>query len=927
MILNNNSSNNKILLTSDLHFHDYSQRNPVPLQRLHQTRIVGNNIIKVARERNIPYIAFAGDTLEKSIVRPYVLAEVKNFLDNVMSNFQHGFIIWGNHDLDNKGSDQEFIDSSLSVMLPSNLEYADKKQFKIGNSIIGFSNWRPDEIDLSWVNGKLDYLVTHATIAYSISDQYASEKLDESKFDLAFCGDIHKPAEKGKYISIGIPQRCKMSDSEEQTGIILDLDNKTWERVNLNPDDNLMKFKYTEVQSKEGWDDSTKTWNVFKPAKFTITGDKKEDNPVAAWAVIDDLINNTIKENNLQKIHGEVIKNLNSVDSKEVDFNFTLTKISIKNWRSIEEADLYFNDGDRVLITGQNGSGKSSFLSALKYAFLENRYIKEFIQFGTKNCSVEVEFLYQGNEHKILRASNSYGYWLNGVAGKYNNKKEFENDMHIRFPFIDYMDIFFFDSDHHKLIGQLDPERKSEIISKFFKMDKIDQYCEVASKLLKAAGDDVTNWQNQIDQQQKIYEYIEKKIQNLSIPTVSEEELLKKRLEYKTLQEKYELYNKFITNTANIKGKISSTETLIEKYTETAANLRDLTTLRQLYIQLTTKKDLVEKKLKELELLKLDEKRLVEERQAILKDPNPVCKMCGQSLNKGELLMKHKQELDIKIQELLNKQNIIYTEFEKDGYSRDVVDSKSFDFIKTISDVTTEGIKRKELEDTIVNLKKELQNYKQELSNLGTCPPEVNLPDDFFQKTVELNTQISIWKEYKSSMSDKQNISEKIGYLNINLENSKLKESKYKEYVELTGPTGKIYKEIMDKLAKQFTDNQVKYEVYSYTLRGKKHLDLRSIYLNCGNEVSYQGCSSGQQTVLDINFLSKIITNKLGLLVMDEFLKHLDPKNHDICIEMISGMNIGTTFLSSHMESIAAFNNKSLMLELNSSGLTKIDYK
>ena len=57
---------------------------------------------------------------------------------------------------------------------------------------------------------------------------------------------------------------------------------------------------------------------------------------------------------------------------------------------------------------------------------------------------------------------------------------------------------------------------------------------------------------------------------------------------------------------------------------------------------------------------------------------------------------------------------------------------------------------------------------------------------------------------------------------------------------------------------------------------------------------------------------------------MDEFLKSLDPENHDICIDMISGMNVGCILLSSHMESIAAFNNKSLNLSLNGSGSTII---
>ena len=130
----------------------------------------------------------------------------------------------------------------------------------------------------------------------------------------------------------------------------------------------------------------------------------------------------------------------------------------------------------------------------------------------------------------------------------------------------------------------------------------------------------------------------------------------------------------------------------------------------------------------------------------------------------------------------------------------------------------------------------------------------------------------------------------------------------------------------MTRLAQQFTDNTVKYVVERTTFRKKEHLDLASYYINNGNDVSYQSCSSGQKTILDVNFLSKVVT-RMGLLVMDEFLKHLDSKNHDICIEMLREMNIGLILLSSHMESVPAFNNKSLNLELNEGGITKLTCK
>ena len=161
-----------------------------------------------------------------------------------MEFFKEGFIIWGNHDIDNKSNLQKPEDSCLSVMLPKNLYYSDGKQIRIGSSEIAFSNWKP-EFDLSWIQGTVDVLFTHATICYSAGDHVVSQVLDESKFNLAICGDIHRMAQLGKFVSIGIPQICKVGDSEHCSGVVYDTETKQWGWVNLNPKNNLLRFQYT----------------------------------------------------------------------------------------------------------------------------------------------------------------------------------------------------------------------------------------------------------------------------------------------------------------------------------------------------------------------------------------------------------------------------------------------------------------------------------------------------------------------------------------------------------------------------------------------------------------------------------------------------------------------------------------------------------
>ena len=933
----------KILSIADIHIHDYPQRNPNEKFRLYQTRQVAQNIIETAKNEGAEILVIAGDVLEKSIIRPYVQAEVKLFLDTLMSFFSVGYIIWGNHDQDNKGSDQVFTDSCLSVMLPPNLYYSDQKEIIIDNSRIAFSNWRPGEkIDLDWIQGCVDVLFTHATISYSGSDLFKSQTLDESKFNLAICGDIHKPGQVGKYVSIGIPQRCKMSDGEDLTGVIYDCTTKEWKWVNLDPHGATMRFQYTPAREEEGWHNDIGTWKIYKPENLGIKDNAVKDIKVPAWQEVENLITGIILSNGLGEVHGEVLKNIKDISSKEVDFDFTLTRFYCKNWRSIDEVELFFDQGDKILITGKNGAGKSSLLSALRYAFEENRFIKDFIQLGTKDCLTEVDFLYQGSHYRIQRGSKSYGFWINGEPQKYNNKRLFEEDMHQRFPFIDYMDVYFFDSDHHKLIGDITPERKSEIISKFFKLDKIDAYNEEAEILLDIFNKNSWKWKEEINKSTEVLGFIEGKLNLIQLPGTSKAELESLKQEGLELQKKERLWNDWCIfsnstsiriegvkdNIKTLEDDISKSETE-QKINETIKSLEDirdnysteLGALGSIGLRFDSTK-------RELDLVNQEGSKLYVEWENLGK--TKVCPCCGQEIKNTESIEKHKAELETKLTGLKEKQGQLMSILESLNTERLEEDKKRSELKQNIEKINSEisvcMTKRNILQKKI----KDLQGSKDLLLNLENqlssyiIPEEIKLPDNFMEQMGNIEAGIMTWNTFESLLRDKAQAEQSIQKCQEELNKISTITEDLQRYIKLTGPTGKIYEEIMNRLAEQFSDNQVKYEVITYNFRKKDHLDLASSYKNStGNWIAYQACSSGQKTVLDVNFLSKIVT-KLGILIMDEFLKHLDPSNHEACIELIESMNIGCIMLSSHMETIAAFNNKSCKLELNDSGVTKI---
>ena len=945
----------KILAIADIHLHDYPQRNSFQFQRLYQgSRIVAQNIIEVGKREGADYIAICGDLIEKSIIRPYVMAEAYNFLHTIMSEFKEGWIIWGNHDIDAKSSDQVMTDSCLALFLPPNLKYMHQQQIELEGKKIGFNNWQP-EFNLEWVKGELDMLFTHARICYKEdSDLYQSQYLDESKFKIAFCGDIHRPGQLGKYVSIGIPQRCKMSDGEKSTGVLINLPTGDWKWVDLNPNDNLMKFQYVTVPEQEGWNETFKTWNIYKPSTDKMI-DPTANIKVSGWEKIESLVNDAIGKAGLVEVHQQVLSSIPNLDAGEVDFNFTPVRFYCKNWRSIDEVEMFFEEGDKILIVGENGSGKSSLLSAIKYAFCDVRStsglssLKPFIQFGTKDCVTEVEFMYQGNRCKLRRGTKEYGLWINEEPMKYNSKTDFEADARRRFPFIEYMEVMIHDQDHNQFIGSLTGERLAEIISKAFKLDRIDTYNDAASILLTQLQKGASEWESKIGESKKVLGFIDSKLASIVLPSKTKEELESEKKVMVELQRKNQAWNSFVFVSSRLQAGIESkehekTELLEKKRAQREPSIieAEITALRNeisgkqgRLVELGGLKNAIKVKESELSRIISDGKNLRSEFTAIDPTRVSVCPTCRQQITPSpetiEALKTKKEEIGKKLEEKLAEYGVVNAELEKMrndfGNSDTEIQNINSEIGRLNGEITKKMSEIREGNETngkLERIERELTEWKTQLANLG-APEKVELPTDFMEKMSNLESGLSSWNLWESGMKDKEEQEKKVAAYEKEVEGNREQQEKLKSYIKLTGPTGVIYEEVMKKLVSQFNDNTVSYEVNVREFRKKDHLTLVPQFFNNGNWVSYEACSGGQKTVLDIHFLSKII-NRVGILILDEFLKHLDPSNHDLCLDMIQGMSIGCTFISSHMESIAAFNNKTCSLSLNQSGLTQMKF-
>lgn len=926
-----------ILVIADIHISDYANYNYNTKSRLYQSRLLAEKIKKAGRDNECDVLVIAGDVFERSVSRPKVINIVKQFLDDVMTGFKYGYIILGNHDLDEKSVDQDPDNSTLSAILPSNLFYADQKIVnEDGECTIAFSNWKPT-FDLSWITSPVDLLISHATINYD-NGPYKGQELDESKFNLAILGDIHKHAVKGKLVSVGTPQMGKVSDQQMSTGIVFNTFTKVWKVVDLDPEQELFRLQYTREKSEEGFSEDGRIYRIYKPATIT-TDDGRNTIVIPQWDEINSLITGVIESNGLDELHSKVVSLAKSVD--DIDFDFRILKLKLKNFRSIGDLELDFEDGDRAVVLGENGNGKSSLLLGLRNALVENRSLKDFIKFDESELLCQVDLLYQSKIYTIKRGTKEWGLSIDGTALSYNNKKQFEEDVHIRLPFIDYMDIYFFNAGQSTIIGSLAPERKSQIISKFFKLDKIDSYNEAAKELFNQTRSDIEQKVQRYQSLEELIKYLTDKLVTLEsqLPTIQQDEATSRLRSLQDMYTEYMRYTSARSEISRLEGMIDSYNQSIESHKEKLSQL-DKKDLEIKSFNITQEIDALKGRKFEYQSINNRRSELTNQLARVVSEGSLAftklqeakasrCPSCGSKLT-GEAQIQLETQLQQQVNQLSEQKSNIesellrlttITEADIQDLDRQIYEKESLktEYVAKLSNI---GF----FQSSIQRDTESRDSCKSQLSSLMDNNFTVTeLPADYNDQIYEFTRIINTWTDYTSSKSELLTKQHELESQKDDLRSARDSMNLYQKYVKITSTTGEIYEQIMSKLAGEFTDSDFRYVVNPYKFRGKDYLDLDVQYKVKGRWVSYQSLSSGQMTLCDINFLSKIMTVN-GLLVLDEMLKHLSYENSVYCANILSKMNVHCLLISTHSDDLN-FYNKRIMLELDDSGTTSVNIR
>lgn len=925
---------NNVLLFSDCHNNDYANYNRSKESRLNQTRILTDLLIQAGIDYNCDRFILAGDLTEIPVMKNNVLTETTVMLRRLCEFYKlDNYYILGQHDLSVKDQAQDLRYSGIPSIAPPNLIYADMKQFELCGRNVAMMNWKPNQ-DLSWINGKVDLFVGHVTLAPPNAN-YKGQSIDKSKFKLSITGDIHRHFSIGKMVSIGSCIQNKLGDQCESTAIVWNPNDNSWKCINLDPNNRLLKLRYTSNRELEGFDPNENFYNVYRPINFNKNNGSDVIN-VPKWSEISMLVDDIIHCNGLDQVHSEVLRNCRFED--DVDFNFTPIKLRLKNFRSISELEVFFDDMDKISISGNNGAGKSSLILGLYNALRENRSLKDFIKFGETECECEIEFIYQGVNNKILRGTKDYGCWVNGEKLPYNNKREFEDDMLRRYQFLNYIDIYFFNADRSTILGSMNPERKSELISKIFRINKVDSYNATANAMMNEINRYLESRIDELNRSNELVMYLGSQLSAIVLPNESKESLSARYSDMLAKQKEYTEYINFKSTIDKMEGTMESYDAQIAELNNRlksmdTSKLESADRINDQFQSVIRELSQIDGYVRELNQLNASIDKINKDGSnlydQLLKVQSGKCPTCGSSVvlkdlevslqnQIGSLVESRKSMVD-RVNELNSMINDEYLNNLKAEKSR--LESEMNQIYATKSAYENNKIMIDGLNKKRLDLSKSMSSIKEDRTFSIT-----SLPDDFYSRLNDVASCIKVWDDYYNLTNQYSEAKMRYDNIESSINESKNSLSILNKYIKLTSSTGDIYKEIMTRISSEFSDNIIRYEVNKYKFRNKDHLDLDVQYNVAGRWVSYQSLSSGQKTMADINFLSRILV-ECGLLVFDETLKHLSQSSMGYCLDIMSRMNVHVMLLTTHMYGTESFANKNINLELDSDGSTRIEMR
>lgn len=892
------------MLISDIHLRDYHKYNKFPNQRLYSFIELGKDIVKIGKDNNIDTLLIGGDIVDKNTLSPLELHVLFTMFTTLAKQFRIYSII-GNHDAKSKKSiDKEDTVITLLEKIPG-ISFHHQEILDFGGKKIAFENWMP-EYDLSWIKNPVDVYMSHATIDYNNTGFFGMDtSVFDGKFKLGVFGDIHVTSQLGNLVSIGNTKQESRSDRYQGGAMILDLDDLSYERIPIDPEHKkYLHLVETPDEDEEGWVDKEgedMTYKVFKPEKVTT---KTFELKLPKITDIEVKTNQVMKESNLLKLHKEI---KNSSDYSPVDFNFSLNYLQIKNFRSIDYYNLDLSNN--YIITGHTGSGKSTLITALFYALIGNKKLKNEIKYGETSCQLKVSLDYQGINYIITRGTSKgdFGLTVDNVIKKYNSKGEFEKEVYEYLPFLNYHESFFFNYWDTELLGNLKVDRRYDLLAKYYRLDGLSDYNDIAEAKLKVSRKKLKTSKEELLSLETLKNSREEDLKNLKESLTNKES--KSDLDFKleshknylkveksieesnSKKEKIELEKKNLENSIEDKVRLI---TSLESNLSSKLSLEDLKTCIENYTKGTELKERISKGESLLEtIIKCIEN--LNSKKDIYKDQikkNSSEKPTKEDLENKEKLSKLSEEFKNKISELnlsLNTEKVeLNTEKRNisnniDSLKKEIEDleNKENSICYSCGQTISNGEHIILLENKIKNLREKLNSVENSIKKFSNkeilVKKEIeSLNSKRVKNFSELNSIDHKILTYNNSEKELKELNTKIEILDkeIKIENSK----KYK------------YKELIDNLIK---------ELKSFNLISEKE------YLTYSSEIKFLQNIDSEKNLLKLRKESLIKFNSDN----KEFLESIDSQINNLKTKLSYYIKLDSEEYTSVIRNLSLYDN------------------
>lgn len=538
-----------------------------------------------------------------------------------------------------------------------------------------------------------------------------------------------------------------------------------------------------------------------------------------------------------------------------------IKSISLKNFKSFGNNKQFVNfnttNGELILITAQNGAGKTSFQQSFDFSLFgivrgkNGKRVPQSILPNrvNKNLETEIEFINNFSDNIRIQRNlepNLAKIFINEIdeTKKFKILKKEDRDKIIGFDFETYKSFISMSVSDFANFIDLTPDEKRNIINKIFNLQDLDSYLTLTNGLIKQTNEEKIKYETIIETNKETIKTLNQNI--ISIKRSGEidkdkeikkleDEKKSKREPYLKLKNDIESFNKKLIDIENQRRDLENQKNIIdEQLIETKIELRNIQEKLKVYesgtcpLCNTDLKD--EKHLHDLSNINSDYLKYKEKLENTENSKNQLILKLTQISNQKATFINQKNNAKIKLTNLTYELKIIVKKISEirqikpnisvDEISKNIEDlkNKNNENYNKINEIENNRIIYEELKEIfsnkgvrkniIKNIIKPINVYLKEILDDLNSPYNIKIDEEFNVNIYERLTNEVHPESLSMGESKKINIAIALSYLKLILKFRKLNILFLDEVFSSMEPENVEYAlKILKKFSKEFNLN------------------------------------------------------------------------------------------------------------------------